>query len=121
MAGKPSLSQERTELLASLAGSGVSVKKMQKQHGFNYKTIRRLHPEYRSGSGAALRRIDALRIDAELSSLIYEMLDSGCSAKHISETLGATLGQIEFLQMDSAWDKSTVGRYGGMVARLNSL
>lgn len=115
MAGKPYLSDDRKLLLARLVDDGVTLEDMQKVHGFNYKTIRRLYPDYRTKVSS--ERIDHYDDLLKVSDSVYAMLDDGCSLAEIRETLGVKSWQVRWLQMNSGWTKSEAGSFGGMVAR----
>lgn len=120
MAGRPTLTPERKELLDSLVSSGATIGDMSKKHGFNLKTIRRHYPTYRTVD-AARRDYFLDRIDKRAAKLALDMLEGGFPMKEATRASGLTRSQIKWLQPDAGLTPSEAGAHGADVARLNRL
>lgn len=107
------LSEERRGELHSLVRSGETLTKMQKSHGFNYKTVRRYYPNYRNK--AVANREDFYEIPKDVQRTVKELVDDRASLKEIQETTGLTRGQIMWLEPNSPWTKNEAGKWRHIV------
>lgn len=110
------LSPERKALLDRLVREKYPITGMHKQHGFNYKTVRKYYPDYRVG--ATYLREDRWQVPVVKSDKIFEMADEGAPASAIMAAVGVTESQVRYYAPEAFWTKSEAGHLGGLVAQI---
>ena len=110
------LKPERKALLDFLVEGGMTVKDMHKKHGFNYKTVRKYHPDYRKGPQGTVNQ--AIEQNQELvDSLAAERAPGAV----IAGAIGVSRDNLYKSRPDLTWSKGEVGSLGGMATQLSRL
>ena len=109
------LSESRKHLLDELTRTRVTLRTMQKEFGFNYKTIRKYYPNYRTSSEAYLEDNFGSITDEQWYT-VKQMLDERAPISTIAEVSGVGDDLLRKLFPEAAWSKSEAGTLGGIIS-----
>lgn len=112
------LSASRLTLLEKLVSERTPLRVLQKEHGFNYKTVRKYFPDYRTKAVAI--REDFYAVDDFTEKALYEMVDDRAPMSEIRKTLGLTRNQVLWLDKNGAWTKKESGDWSQMLQSARS-
>lgn len=107
------LSPEREKLLASLVEADVSIASLHKQHGFNYKTVRKYYPGYRDRN--AYRK--AIGLTEEDRATIEMLIEERAPVSAIEEITGRDAETIQAAYPEATWTRSEVASFGGSIGQ----
>lgn len=109
------LSASRMMLLEKLVSERTPLRVLQKEHGFNYKTVRKYFPDYRNKAEAT--REDFYDVDEDTTQKLYDMVDDRVPMKEIRATLGLTRNQILWLDKNGSWTREESGEWSQIVQK----
>lgn len=112
------LKPERKALLDSLVEGGVTIKDLHKKHGFNYKTVRKYHPNYRAGYTKSTPVFEALE---EHREIIAELQAEKAPGNVIAATVGISPGTLKKHRPELMWTKREAAEFAAMVSQLGRL
>lgn len=112
------LKPERKALLDSLVAAGLTLKDLQRKHGFNYKTVRKYYPDYRAGRTNSTPVLEALEENREV---VEQLAKEKAPGSVIAATVGVSPGTLKKHRPELMWTKREAGSFGGMVSQLGRL
>lgn len=106
---------ERRKQLDELIRENTSIKVLQHKYGFNYKTVRKYYPTYRTRTDAYLKdNFDSITDEQWL--IIGVMIGERAPITAISEVSGVGDDLLRKLFPEAAWSKSEAGTLGGIIS-----
>lgn len=109
------LSKERKELLDKLVAERKPVSLIQREHGFNYATIRKYYPDYRTEATANWEDHYA-NIPRDVREQVEGLIKDHAPFTIIEEVTGVSVEKLDKLYPGKAWSKTEAGRHGGIVS-----
>lgn len=109
------LNPDRRVLLDELVAAGTPLSVMHREYGFNYSTVRKYYPTYRSReSNEVTDWVAANRIP-----VVRELLDERAPVKLIAEAAGIGERKRKRLFPEASWSRVESGTFGGQVASVS--
>lgn len=117
------LSLERYDLLSKLVEENVTLKDMQKVHGFNHATVRKYFPTYRLKNKVSSRPDGKTvrGIVKENQELVDSLLKEDAPGVAIAAAVGVSRDGLLENFPEYFWSREKVASFGGMVRALNMM
>lgn len=113
------LTQNRKEELAELVRQGKSLAEIERVFGFNYQTVRKYYPDYRTRAKSI--REDHHNLPEETVQRLHEMVNDRVPMKEIMETLNLTRNQVLWQDQNAAWTREESGEWSQAVQKARAM
>lgn len=110
------LTPERQQLLTELVESGTPTRRIQKKHGFNYKTIRKYFPDYRAGVNHDTETRQKLH---EAQEVVEQLVNEQAPGVVIAQAVGVHPHTLQKHRPDLMWTKQEAAEFAAMVSKLS--
>lgn len=115
------LKPERKKLLQELVESDTPLKTMQKEYGFNYKTVRKYYPKYRSGAPHRRSTQQISEIIESSQGVIESMEADGAPLTAIAAAIGIDHRTLSRRHPELGWTREESARFASMVSKLTRI